>query len=65
MKFSDQELEEFWTTYIGDSGQIESSSITQIFVRGTFGGYSIREIMEYCIIRLNKPRPKIINDNYN
>ena len=65
MAFSKPELEQFWTTYIGDSGEIGSSSITQIFVRGTWAGYSIREVMEICIHQLNKPRPTIINENYN
>jgi len=66
MSFSNKDLEEFWTTFIGDSGKIESNAITQVFVRGTFGGYSIREVMEVCIRVLNKPRPEVItSENYN
>jgi len=65
MAFSKPELEQFWTKYIGDGGKIASSSITQIFVRGPWAGYSIREVMEICIHRLNKTPPTIINENYN
>jgi hypothetical protein len=66
MKSFKEELEEFWTTFIGDSGKIESGSITQIFVRGPFAGHSIREVMELCISTLNKPRPEITqSENYN
>ena len=61
-----EELEYFWKTYIGNSGKIESSAITQIFVYGPWAGHSIREVMELCILRLNKVRPTIIqSENYN
>lgn len=66
MKFSNEQLEEFWNTFIGDAWKIESNAITQVFVRGTFAGHSIREVMELCISQLNKPRPKVItSENYN
>lgn len=58
-----QELEKFWNDFIGDSGSVESSSITQIFMRGPFAGHSIREIMEVCIHELGKIRPKITHDH--
>lgn len=54
-------LQEFWDTYIGDSGVVESQAINQVFARGYFGGYSVREVMEVCIVVLNKPRPDVIS----
>jgi hypothetical protein len=56
---TDEQLEEFWQDYIGDSGVVESQAINQIFARGPFGGLSVREVMEICIHRLGKRRPKI------
>jgi len=57
---SNEELEQFWEDYIGNTGEVNSDSITQIFMRGPFAGYSIRELMEVCIKELGKKRPKII-----
>lgn len=61
---TDEELEKFWEDYIGDSGVVDNSAITQIFAKGPFGGFSIREVMEICIHKLGKRRPKIETERY-
>jgi len=59
---TDAELETFWQDYIGNGPEVEASSLNQVFAKGVFAGYSIRDVMEACIHRLGKSRPKIVSD---
>lgn len=63
MTLSNDDLEEFWATYIHP--KMFTSSLNQCFVRGKYGGFSIRELMEICIQKLGKTRPIIESDNCN
>lgn len=59
---TDAELEQFWKDYIGDSGRIVSSALNQIFVKGPFGGHSVRQVMGACVHRLGKALPVEVSD---
>ena len=50
-------LKEFWDTYIGERDSVESAGLNQIFLRGPFEGQSIRQVMGYAAIKLNRPKP--------
>jgi hypothetical protein len=52
-------LEEFWNKEVGDRKQLESSSLTQVFMSGPFGGFSIREALEYTSQKLGLELPPI------
>lgn len=61
---TDSELQDFWDTYIGDSEEINSDGLNQVFAKGQFAGYSIRDMMYYAARRLGKPRPKEISERH-
>lgn len=60
---SNEELEDFWKTWITDP--IDSSVLTQVFAKGPFAGFSVREVMEACVNRLGKTKPKVTKDHSN
>lgn len=54
-------LEHFWSLYIRP--EMTHSELNQVFAKGPYGGYSVRELMEAAVRVLGYKMPKIVNND--